>query len=192
MRPGPQKSTLAGSGFGGVDGLLGHGLQVGFSSLGGLLDHFLHGLVGVVGSGHSGLEQCDGRLRTGGCVFGGGVDQVQDRFLSVGQLGFHGLGELGLGAGSDVIHMTAVRAHLLAHGLQGFGLQGQQFLHVFDLQQGLGVGGGLVQSGLASGHVQLGQFFNAGEAFFGQAEQNVEVGFVHGGKLFYGQHENTP
>jgi hypothetical protein len=49
--------------------------------------------------------------------------------------------------------------------------------------------GRLVQGRFASGQVQLSQFFYASESLFGQTENDIEMGFVHCGDLFNGQHE---
>ena len=45
-----------------------------------------------------------------------------------------------------------------------------------------------LHGGFGGGHVQFNQLFHAGEGFFGQAEEVLNVGFLGGDHLFWGHH----
>lgn len=92
-----------GSGFGGVDGLWGYGVEVGFGYFGGLFDSFLYWFYGVVGGGDSVFYYGYGGFGIGGSVFGGVVYDGYEFFLCVSGLGFSGFVEFGVGVWSDVV-----------------------------------------------------------------------------------------
>ena len=118
--------------------VVGHGVEVGFGDVGGLLDSLLDRFQGVVAGGNGALEHGDGGFAAGGCVLGGVVHDGQELLLGVGGLAFESLAELGAGAGSDVVQVTAVSGGLLGQGLEQGGLQGQQLLRVLDGSGGIG------------------------------------------------------
>ena len=86
--------------------------------------------------------------------------------------------------------MTAVGGGFLGQGLHQAGLQGQEFLGVFDAQNGFGMVGRLVQGGFGSLHIEFDQLLDAFEGLVGQAEHGFDGSFLRGNNLINGQHNN--
>ena len=149
-----------------------------------MLGHFFHGFGSVLAGFHGVFDHGHSGFGTSGSVFQVVFNQSLHSFLAFNQLGFHGLGHFGTGAGHDVIHMTAVGHRLFESGLHQSGLSGQHFLGVLGGQQALGVAERLAHSSFASGQVQLDQTLETGESGLGQASSGLQVGFVGSGELF--------
>ena len=76
----------------------------------------------------------------------------------------------------EVTAFDALRARISAH-------EGSQTLRILDGQQGLGVGGGLVQCGTGGLQVQFHQLFHATEGLLAQSDSGVQIGLGGGGEL---------
>ena len=113
-----------------------------------MLGGFLQAFDGAVAGSQGALEHVHSGFGASGGVFGHVVDGTHEGFLCFSGFAFEGVAKLGAGGRCDFVHVAAIGSQFFSGGLVGAGLQGQDFLDVFGAEQGVGVAGAVVQSGL--------------------------------------------
>jgi hypothetical protein len=147
-------------------------------------DHLFGGFFGSAVRRAGGLESglpC-GPDSFGSCrrVLREAVDERLRVVLVLLALRLSGRSEFGLGAGEDVVNVTAVRLHFVCHGLRVAGLQREQLLRLFGRKR-------LGQEFLIFGlrrfdhlQVQLNQLSDACETFGQETRYRFETDLLRG------------